>query len=181
MAHPQVEDPAPAAGTHRLRLRRFVPGDLEAIAGVFTDPRVARHTLTGVLPMEAVSRWLERIISSYRLHEHGVWAVVHREDAKVIGYCGLSCPPVDGRPQFEIGFRLLPAYWGRGLATEAAAAARDVAFGPLALTRVICLIQPENAASIRVAEKIGMRHERDTLFANTTLLVYALDDPAGAD
>jgi RimJ/RimL family protein N-acetyltransferase len=99
----------------------------------------------------------------------------------VIGYCGLSRFP--GRcaaGDTEIGFRLARPFWGRGFATEAARAVRDHAFDTLALPRLIAIIDPGNLASIRVAEKIGMRYEKDVSFEGYTHpdRLYALERPA---
>jgi RimJ/RimL family protein N-acetyltransferase len=95
----------------------------------------------------------------------GLWAVVHRADLRVIGYCGRPLfDDVDGREEIEIGYRLNRPYWGRGLATETAGAAREYALGHLGLRRRIALIDPENVRSVRVSAKSGLRHEKDTLF-----------------
>jgi [ribosomal protein S5]-alanine N-acetyltransferase len=74
---------------------------------------------------------------------------------QLIGYCGFFHQEVDGTNEIEIGYRLHPNYWNKGLATGAAQAVRDNAFRDLNLSRVISLIHPENAASRRVAEKSG--------------------------
>jgi RimJ/RimL family protein N-acetyltransferase len=87
----------------------------------------------------------------------------------VIGYCGLfAFPDINGRPEIEIGYRLERAAWGNGYATEAACAVRDYAFAILQIPRLIALIDPANVASIRVAEKIGMRYEQEVLLPGYT-------------
>jgi len=93
----------------------------------------------------------------------------------VIGFCGLTrFDDVDGQPEIEIGYRLARAYWEQGLATEAALAVRDYACSQLGLRRLIALIDAENVRSIRVAEKIGLHHEKDTLFREKPVRVYAI-------
>ena len=91
---------------------------------------------------------------------YGWWAVEHRADRTFIGFVGLShhrwYPD-----EVEIGWRLDPAYWRRGLATEAAAAVLNEGFGPLRLSRIISIIHRDNIASRRVAEKIGLRLWRE--------------------
>jgi RimJ/RimL family protein N-acetyltransferase len=72
----------------------------------------------------------------------------------------------------EIGYRLARAYWARGLASEAAGAVRDYAFGVLALPRLVSIIDPNNSASIRVAEKNGLRHEKDVIFREKLCRMY---------
>jgi RimJ/RimL family protein N-acetyltransferase len=162
------------ATTARLQLRRFTKSDLRGIAKVFTDPSVVRYTLTGAFSPAQIESWLDRVITGYGQHDHGVWAVIRQDDQALIGYCALTTPEVDGQRVYEIGYRLDPDYWGRGLATEAARAVRDYGFEQLDLPQVVSLIQAGNRASIRVAEKIGMQHERDTVFADTPLRVYVV-------
>jgi RimJ/RimL family protein N-acetyltransferase len=93
---------------------------------------------------------------------------------QLIGYCGFFHQEVDGTNEIEIGYRLHPSYWNKGLATEAAQAVRDHAFRDLNLPRVISLIHPENAASRRVAEKMWMQLERKTVFKGFPVLVFAI-------
>ena len=107
---------------------------------------------------------LERLLAPARLGKPSQFAVILRENGKLIGYCGFFLQMVDGVEEFEIGYRLDPEYWGRGMATEAARAVRDHAFRDLRAARVISLILPENFASRRVAEKNGMRLEKETTF-----------------
>jgi RimJ/RimL family protein N-acetyltransferase len=72
-------------------------------------------------------------------------------------------PDVAGRQEVEIGYRLARSAWRQGYATEAARAVRDYAFFTLGIRRLIALIDPENLASVRVAEKIGMRYEKEVM------------------
>jgi RimJ/RimL family protein N-acetyltransferase len=82
----------------------------------------------------------------------------------------------DGSRDVEIGWRLRRDAWGRGLATEGALAAREHAFGELGLARLVALVHPENAASIRVVGKLGMTLERERISRHgTPVLVYALE------
>ena len=84
---------------------------------------------------------------------------------------------VDGVEEIEIGYRLDPKYWGRGLATEAAEAVRDHAFNDLGLGHVISLIHPNNIASRRVAEKNGMTVEKETIFRGFPTIVFGIRRP----
>jgi ribosomal-protein-alanine N-acetyltransferase len=102
------------------------------------------------------------------------FAVLSRADNQLIGYCGFFHQEVDETSEIEIGYRLHPNYWNKGLATEAAQAVRDHAFCDLNLARVVSLIHPENAASRRVAEKIRMQFEHKTVFKGFPALVFAI-------
>jgi ribosomal-protein-alanine N-acetyltransferase len=171
------------ARTQRLTLRHFHMADGEAMDRVFGDPEVMRYG-DGVHTLEWVRQWVARWTDQYYpAWGFGMWAVVDDSSCAVIGYCGLSRFP--GRcaaRETEIGFRLARPHWGRGFATEAVRAARDHAFETLGLPRLIAMIDPGNVASIRVAEKIGMRYEKDVSFEGYTHpdRVYALERLAGA-
>lgn len=154
--------------TTHLYLRRFLLSDGEALTRVFGDAEVMRFG-DGPQTAEWVSSWLRCARESYARQGYGPWAVVEKGGGEVIGYCGLFYfADINGRPEIEIGYRLARAWWGRGYATEAVIAARDYAFNNLGLTRLIALIDPANAASIRVAEKAGMRYEQDVMLEGYT-------------
>lgn len=145
---------------------------------VFRDPEVM-HFGDGVQSAAWVHQWLQRRLEDYRQEPGlGVWAVVEKSSGEVMGYCGLFFfPDVCGQPEIEIGYRLARSHWGRGYATEAARAVRDYAFQTLGVQRLIALVDPENTASIRVAEKLGMVYEKDVMFPGYTHpdRVYALE------
>jgi hypothetical protein len=109
-------------------------------------------------------------------------AVIEKTSNELIGYCGLFYyPDVCGQPENEIGYRLARPSWGRGYATEAARAVRDYSFGVLGLLRLIAMIDPQNVASLRVAEKLGMHYENDMMFEGYTHPdeVYAINRENG--
>jgi ribosomal-protein-alanine N-acetyltransferase len=93
----------------------------------------------------------------------------------LIGYCGFFHQLVDETDEIEIGYRLNPDYWNQGLATEAARVVRDHAFSDLNLSRVISLVHRDNLPSRRVAEKNGMKLEKETLFRGVLALVFAIN------
>src|SRR5215470_12786634 len=99
-------------------------------------------------------------------HERGfaMWAVDVKDDG-FAGQCGLYPADGDG-PEVELAYHFNESSWNKGFATEAANAVLDYAFGPVGLTRVIAFVMPENAASCRVAEKIGMRLEAEGITAH---------------
>ncbi len=151
------------AETPRLILRTFDAEDNDAMCRVLCDPEVMRYS-DGIKTPEDIKGWIEECIENYSRHGFGLWAVVLKDSGKVIGYCGLTrFPDIDGQPEIEIGFRLSHSSWSRGYATEAAAAVRDHAFDTLGLSRLVALVDPDNTASIRVAEKIGMTFEKDVM------------------
>jgi RimJ/RimL family protein N-acetyltransferase len=158
--------------TPRLRLRHFVEADLEPLAELMANPDFMRFS-TGVFTREATARFLfERLIAPAREGLPSQFAVILREEDRLIGYCGFFPQTVDDVSEIEIGYRLHPGCWNRGLATEAARAVRDYAFEVLKLDRVISLIHPDNHASRRVAEKNGMMLEKRTTFRGFPTLVF---------
>lgn len=159
--------------TPRLRLRHFVESDLDAVAALMANPDFMRFS-PGVFAREEAKRFLlDRLIAPTRQGLPSQFAVVTREENRLIGYCGFFRQVVDEITEIEIGYRLHPAYWNRGLATEAARAVRDYGFDVLELERVISLIHPDNHASRRVAEKVGMRLAKETTFRGFPTLVFS--------
>jgi [ribosomal protein S5]-alanine N-acetyltransferase len=163
--------------TERLVLRHFHMLDAEPMCRIFCDTEVM-HFSDGVKTKEWVQTWLRTCLERYyATWGFGPYALVEKHSQDVIGYCGLFYfPDVNGHPEVEIGYRLARPAWGQGYATEAACAIRDYAFTTLGMKRLIAMIDPSNTASIRVAEKIGMRYEADVMFEGYTHpdLIYAI-------
>jgi RimJ/RimL family protein N-acetyltransferase len=111
-------------------------------------------------------------VGHWSLRGYGLWAVEERATGKFIGRIGLWNP--EGWLGLEVGWLLDRAWWGRGLATEGARAALDYAFATLGADHVISVIHPENTRSIRVAEKIGERFEREHDFDGNPALIYGI-------
>ena len=155
--------------TARLRLRARTLADLEPIVAMDADPLVRRF-IGGPLDPAAHREEVRRNIVGGRPEPHASWAVEWRDRPGLLGLCGLSPSAETGATQ--IGWRLLPHAWGRGVATEAAEAVLARALGPLGLAAVVALIHPDNLASIRVAEKVGMARVGVARFRGVTQLVY---------
>jgi ribosomal-protein-alanine N-acetyltransferase len=161
------------AETARLSLRRFDWDDLDVAARLLSDPQVMRFSL-GAKTRDETTTWLKRCLSHYEKRGFGLWAVVHKSDGEVIGYCGLIPQVIDGQDEVELAYRLFPEYWGQGLGTEAARATREYCWTSLGLDRLISIIEPANVASIRVAEKHGMRLEKETLARERAVRIYTI-------
>lgn len=167
--------------TPRLILRKFTEDDLDRLAELMSDPGFMKFSGSGPFTRGEAAASLERMLAAERAGRPSQFAVVLRETRVLIGYCGFFVQTVDDKEEVEIGYRLDPTYWGRGLATEAARAVRDHAFRDLRLPRVISLIHPDNAASIRVAEKNGMTQRRQTTWRGFPTLIFQVDKiPADA-
>ena len=156
-----TQEPVWILETPRLRLRRLLPEDLNALYKLYRDPDIRRYFPEGVLSRKETKEELEYFLHGHPEHpELGLWATVERETGAFIGRCGLLPWVLEGRYEVEVAYLINKSYWGRGLATEAARAVAEYGFGTLELTRLVSLIDEENRASQRVAEKVGMTFER---------------------
>jgi [ribosomal protein S5]-alanine N-acetyltransferase len=161
--------------TPRLMLRKFDEGDVEALFGFRGDPEVMRFSVAGLETREDIqTKYLPSCIRRYSRDGFGQWAVIRRSDGRCIGECGICVQVVDGIREYEISYRLRRDCWGLGLATEAARACLDYGFKEARLTRLISIIEAENVASIRVAEKMGMSLEKRATFHRVSALIYGV-------
>jgi ribosomal-protein-alanine N-acetyltransferase len=159
--------------TERMLLRSFRLEDLEALWAIQRDPETMRW-YPHPFAREESEGWIRRNLERYERDGYGLWAVELLEDARFAGSCGLAIQQVDGVGELEVGWMFDRALWNRGLATEAGRACRDLAFGTLGRTRLISLVRPENVPSCRVAEKLGMTVEKETMHAQLRHFVYAM-------
>jgi len=159
--------------TPRLILRSFREEDVDAMAQLFANPDFMRFSLGVFTERKQTVAFIEKVMGWDGAGIPSQFAVVPRGEERIVGYCGFfQHPEVPG--EIEIGYRLHPDYWNRGLISEAARAVRDHAFADLKLPRVISLIHPENIPSRRVAEKNGMKVEKEITFRGFPTLVYAI-------
>ena len=144
--------------TERLLLRRWKPEDFEPFCAMNADAEVMRH-FPSTLTREQTASGLRRAEVHFDRHGWGLFAAEH--EGQFIGYVGLFHVPFEAHftPAVEIGWRLARAYWNRGLATEGARACLEFGFSRLDLKEIVAFTVPGNAASRRVMEKIGMRHD----------------------
>lgn len=159
--------------TSRLLLRPFREDDLDLLFGLMANQDFMRFSL-GAYTREQTLEFLEKLLAWQNANEPSLFAAVLRSNDVLLGYCGFYHQHIDGVDEIEIGYRMHPDYWNQGFATEAARAVRDHAFRDLKLPRVISLIHPENIPSQRVAEKIGMSLEKQTIYRDFLTNVFAL-------
>jgi RimJ/RimL family protein N-acetyltransferase len=168
---------APVLETERLVLRGHTRADFEECAALWGDAQVTRHI--GGRPSTEEEAWARvlRYAGLWVLLGYGYWAVRERETGRFVGDVGLAdfhrevTPSLDGMP--EAGWVLAPWAHGRGFATEAVRAVLAWGDAHLAAPRTACLIAPENAASLRVAEKCGFReHARSTYKGEDTIILH---------
>lgn len=164
-----------AIETERLLMRRFEPADRDAYyRRIYGDPEVMR-TLPSQRALsldEFEARMPAVMVDHWETHGFGPFIVVHKLDREVIGHCGLRYWP--DSTDVEVLYALDRRYWGRGLATEGAAASLRFGFERLDLARIIAAALVDNRASRRVLEKLGMHHERDAPFHGLDAAWYAI-------
>lgn len=150
--------------------------DLDALFALYSDAETRRYFPEGTLTYEETKEELEWFLNGHPSHpELGLWATIYRETGEFIGRCGLLPWTIDDRHEVEVAYLLDKKFWGRGLATEAAQALVQYGFEQLQLSRLICLIDRENEASIRVATKIGMTFEKEGKDEKGPFLLYAMN------
>lgn len=164
--------------TKRLLLRHFTMDDLDSLFAFYSDPDVTRYIPDAPRTYEETKEELEWFMNGHpRFPQLGLWATIYKETGQFIGRCGLLPWTIDGQQEVEIAFALSKAYWRQGLATEAAQAIAQYGFEHLGYSRLICLIDHDNAGSIRVATKIGMTFEREAKDNYGPFLIYAMNTP----
>ena len=176
-----MNTPVKVLETPRLLLRRLVPDDLDALYVLYRDPEMRRYfpaegaSPDRTLTYEETKEELEWFLNGHPRHpELGLWATILKETGAFIGRCGLLPWTIDGQDEVEIAYMIDKTYWGQGLGTEAAQGIRDYAFTQLGLTRLICMIYPENKASTKVATHIGMTFEREAVDEHGPYHIYSM-------
>jgi ribosomal-protein-alanine N-acetyltransferase len=162
--------------TARLQLRPFTAAAAAEHLRLYRDPEVTRQLgggpFVGAVAEERSRLAVARFTAHWAARGFGVFAVLDADSGRLIGQCGLNT--IEELGEVEVLYALERAAWGRGLATEAARAALAYGFGPAGLARIVAITRPGHAASRRVMEKLGMRHERDVRVFGLDAVLYAL-------
>lgn len=147
--------------TERLILRRFKPEDTEAMVEINANPKVMEFFPT-TMSREASLAHLQRASDHWDANGFGLLALELRENNQMIGFTGLTIPPyiVPASPCVEIGWRLAPEAWGKGLAFEAAQACLKWGFEGLELQEIVSFTFEGNKRSSGLMERLGMRHNK---------------------
>jgi RimJ/RimL family protein N-acetyltransferase len=141
------------ARTNRLTLRELTLADADPLFEVLGDPIAMEHYPDPKTHQETEG-WIRWARDSYEQNGFGLWAIERASDGAFLGDCGPMLQPVEGELVPEIGYHIVRREWGRGYATEAALACRDLVLGRLGFERVVSIVAPENLGSRRVAEKV---------------------------
>ncbi len=151
--------PKPIIETERLILRELCPEDAKDMMRLHSHPEVQRYTGDGILTTrEGILEKIAEKQADYGKYGYGRWATILKEGDRFVGWSGLAyLPEFD---EIDVGYRFLPEFWGKGLATEATRAILAYAFKELKLKRIVAIAMKENKASIRVMEKAGMQFDK---------------------
>ena len=165
--------------TDRLIFRQLTLDDLDELYSLYGNPNVKRYVYEDAMTYEETSDELKWMIDVYTSQPgFGLWGTILRETNEFIGRCGLLQWTIEERPEVELTYMLAEKYWGRGLGTEAARALMKYGFEVLKLPRLICCIDRENLASIRVAETLGMTFEKEVDTGEGPELLFAKMNPS---
>ena len=143
--------------------------DLDEVEAVLSAPDPARPNRRQRTRAEA-ERWIAWTQQNYVDHGHGLW-VVETHEGRFVGDCGLTIQDIEGEPFVEVGYHVHLALRGQGLATEAAISVREAARAA-GVAHLVAIIRPENLPSQRVAEKLGLRLERQVFKNGGAALVF---------
>lgn len=149
------------AETERLIIRYWQPDDIEEAFTIYGDPEVTRYLAGDArdTTIEETREWLtKKMATQAEKAPLGLWAAEDRASGRVIGHALLQYAPINGDDRVEVGYALARSAWGKGYATEIAQAMIQVGFDSLNLDEIYGVVIPENAASRRVLEKVGMRN-----------------------
>jgi RimJ/RimL family protein N-acetyltransferase len=164
----------PTLASERLLLRPFVEDDVAPYFALMQDQDVTRYVGDRRVPtLPETWRSVAALLGHWELRGYGQWAIIERESDELVGRTGII-NPVDW-PGPEVGYLLGRRWWGRGYATEAAAAAMAWGFTTIGFDRLISLIDPANAASIAVALRLGETLSGETDLWGHHVLVYGID------
>jgi RimJ/RimL family protein N-acetyltransferase len=160
--------------TTRLCLRPLIKADFPAIAAMASDPEVMRYlALDSTVPTyEEACQKAPQILDWPYPEGGGIWAIISRHEGVFIGWVLLGS--LEELPDVEIGYRLSRAFWGQGYATEAGRRLADHAFRDLMVGHLIAVVHPQNLASVRVTEKLGLKRSGTLQTFGVTLNRYAL-------
>jgi ribosomal-protein-alanine N-acetyltransferase len=163
----------PRITTVRLCLRAFDQADVEPLHRILCGPDVLRYfPRPDPPPRERVARMIARLMQHWEEHGYGVWAVTSRANGALMGRCGLQYLPETD--EVEIDFLLGRDFWGQGFAAEAGRASLRFGLENLTVERIVGIVHPENLASRRVLEKLGLNFVERKPYFGMDCLRYAV-------
>jgi ribosomal-protein-alanine N-acetyltransferase len=160
--------------TERLALTRIRAHELADYLAFYSNEQTTA-TLGGVRTEDWVRQWLDCQLQHWEQQGFGLWTMRARASGAFVGRGGLRPVLIEGQSEIELGYGLLPEYWGQGLAVEMSRAALRGGFELLRLESIVAFTLPTNHKSRRVMDKLGLCYERDVIWSDLPQVLYRLD------
>lgn len=166
--------------SHRLHFRKITPADFESWLPFYHNANSTKYW-DGLPsdPLIACQQQFDRIFERYENNEGGMNALISKKNNKLIGICGLLAQVVDSERELEIGYSILPEFWLKGFAFEAAEKCKYFAFEKGYSKTLISIIHIDNIPSQKVAQKNGMYLDKTTSYKNNPVRIYRIDNDLG--
>jgi len=165
--------------TERLTFRLLKESDFDMWLPLFDNEDAARFLAMDSTKSkrELCELWFEKVFNRYKNDLGGMNVLIEKSTGNLIGQCGLLVQDIDSRIRLEVGYSVLPKYWGKGFATEAAVKCKNYAFSHDYSETIISIIHPENIASEKVALKNGMSLTKQVLFHDMPANIFEVKKP----
>lgn len=161
--------------TPRLLMRRLELGDLDRLALLYADPDIRRYFPEGVLTREETAEELDWFRNGHPDDRRlGLWATIEKASGDFIGRCGLLVWEIEGRREIEIAYLIARTHWRKGFGAEAARGLVSHGFETLGFNRLIALVDPDNIASAKTAQRAGLHFEGTITHDGTPCHLYAI-------
>lgn len=159
--------------TERLFIRKFTFDDLDTLIELRSDSEVIKYLGGRCLQNPAaIEKRLRFYLDCYEKYGFGMCAMIWKQTGEMIGWSGLQ--PLEETGETEVGYGMARKYWSRGIGYEAARAWLEYGFETLGSERIVAVAQPENVASWRIMEKLGMKYEKTRMHYGLECVVYAI-------
>ncbi len=159
----------------RLLFRNVNLSDFNVWLEFHKNPETSKHWISEVEhPEIACSKWYDKQFERYANNKGGMNAIIDKQSSLLVGHCGLLVQVVDGVSELEVAYSLLPEFWNKGYATEAAKKCRDFAFDNSLSDSLISIISLTNIPSQNVAIKIGMILDKKTIYEGNDVNIFRI-------
>ncbi len=168
--------PVVITDTKRLIIRELAVSDVKELYPIYTDPQIRKYidNIDDYFE-EEVEKQRAYIQNVYSFYGYGLWGVFSKTTGGIIGRCGIENQMVDGKEEISLSYLLDSQHWGYGYAVECCTAVLDYARDELDIHRIVAVIDYDNSRSIKTAQKIGMKCEKDITYRNRECLLYAIE------
>ncbi len=164
--------------TERLYTRFIVPDDAKEWARFFEDKEAMQYFWPSDKSIQEQSNyWIERQLLRYKENRYGLQTLIHKQTNEFIGQCGLMLQEIDGKQELEVGYHIFKKHWGQGYAPEAARAFLHYGFEHRIASSIISIIDVRNINSQRVADKNGLKREKQIRWLEMDVFVYRMEGP----